>query len=764
MIAPLDVASSASIERFHTFQRDSSMFDRFASHRGGHKVSTKLRKPRRGPLQKPIAALESLEDRTLLTAYLVDTTVDNIAVDGKVSLREAILASSLNRAVGDAVAGQATGDVIRFSGAIANQTINLMLGELPILDDLVIDGGAQGISISGNVASRIFAINTNQFVKIAGLVLVNGRTNGAGGAISVAGGANAVFETLIISGSGAAGMGGGGIYNTGSTVTIIDSQISSNQATGAAGSGGGILNGAGGTLYVYTSTLSSNSAARAGGAIEDASGAGLGVVLRGTDVTSNSAGPSGTANPGNGGGLHVSGAGDVVVIGGFFDNNLAVREGGALWNGTGTMTLRGVRITNNRANGDAADDGGGGVFNNGGTLVVLDTLIMGNWAFGTAGSGGGIFSTSGAVNVTRSRISQNAAFRAGGGVELITGSFTALLTTISANTAGPLPSPNPGNGGGLHVTGAGVTVTLRASNVLNNRAAREGGGLWNALGSVLIVDQSTLNGNTAVGDAADDGGGAIFNNGGDVAITNSLIANNVANGTAGSGGAIFSTGGTVIVDRTTVSGNVANRAGGGIEVTSGSVVIYLSAVVGNTAGPSGTAAPGNGGGLHVSGAGSAVSIIGSNLRLNTARSEGGGLWNDAGSSMYVTNSNLIGNMALGTGANNGGGGIFNNGGLLDVVFSRLFNNTAAGDGAGLFLGAGGTARLIQSQVYQNTADDDGGGIYNDADLLLSNSSVNNNTADSGGGIFTDTNGVTTLSNSTVTSNTPDNLAGPGTVV
>ena len=45
-------------------------------------------------------SLEPLEQRALLTAYLVNTSADVVGVDGVVSLREAIEASSTNLAVG----------------------------------------------------------------------------------------------------------------------------------------------------------------------------------------------------------------------------------------------------------------------------------------------------------------------------------------------------------------------------------------------------------------------------------------------------------------------------------------------------------------------------------------------------------------------------------------------------------------------------------------------------------------------------------------
>ena len=52
------------------------------------------------------------------------------------------------------------------------------------------------------------------------------------------------------------------------------------------------------------------------------------------------------AAPGNGGGLHISGAGNVIYNGGAVINNSAV-EGGGLWNASGEMTVDNVTINNN---------------------------------------------------------------------------------------------------------------------------------------------------------------------------------------------------------------------------------------------------------------------------------------------------------------------------------------------------------------------------------------------------------------------------------
>ncbi len=117
-----------------------------------------------------------------------------------------------------------------------------------------------------------------------------------------------------------------------------------------------------------------NLAARAGGGIEIVAGT---VQITGAKVTNNDVTASGTlttaAAPGNGGGLHVTGAATVTVNGGQFSSKKAAKEGGGLWNSaTGTLFIRayqgtGTVINSNIADGNGTEQGGGGVFNDGGT-------------------------------------------------------------------------------------------------------------------------------------------------------------------------------------------------------------------------------------------------------------------------------------------------------------------------------------------------------------------------------------------------------------
>jgi len=240
---------------------------------------------------------------------------------------------------------------------------------------------------------------------------------------------------------------------------------------------------------------------RAGGGIEANVGS---TTLMASSLSFNSTGP----NPGNGGGLHLTGAGTVSVTRGLVQGNTASAEGGGLWNSsTGSMVVTGTSVRDNIASGDLADQGGGGLFNDGGSLTVNNSVLRNNVADGDAGSGGGILNNFGTLSVENSLIDGNSATRAGGGIEANVGSTTLSGTTLVRNDTGA----NPGNGGGLHLTGAG-TVTIADGRVNANSATNEGGGLWNSETGTMIVTNTPIYGNTA------PDGPQVYNDGGTFTI------------------------------------------------------------------------------------------------------------------------------------------------------------------------------------------------------------------------------------------------------
>ncbi len=708
-----------------------------------------------------------------------------------------------NKATGSSGSGgallQLDGNVGIFNGSMVANEANRAGGAIEIVDgsfysgNLQVGGVGQG-NIAGPAGTAAPGNGGGMHVTGSASVIVSGGSyvenfaaREGGGLWNQSGTNMFVIGTNIVDnvaeGAGADD-GGGGIFNNGGDLFVSGATISGNTATGTAGSGGGIFS-TDGIVQVVSSTIESNIANRAGGGVEIVDGD---FTLRnstlGGETTDlgNVAGPEGTASPGNGGGLHVTGTANIVISNTIVANNVAASEGGGLWNQAGSFMLTdsGTNIHSNLAHGNNADNGGGGgVFNNGGRLSVIDTTISGNIADGTSGSGGGIFSTAGNVLVENSTLESNVANRAGGGIELINGrldfnnSSLGGATAEQGNIAGPEGTAAPGNGGGFHVSGMEASAYFRNSEVTNNVAASEGGGLWNQVGSLLRVDNTTVEMNVAHGDEADNGGGGIFNNGGRLTLANETsIMSNSATGTAGSGGGIFSTDGRVLIFNTTIDSNSAARAGGGVEIVDGFMLFTNSTISDNDVGVTFAASPGNGGGLHVSGNDASVYFTNTLISGNIAASEGGGLWGQSGSLLRVDSGTVVtNNTAQGDNADNGGGGIFNNGGRLTIFEATISDNIADGDsgsGGGLF-SSDGVVLVFDSTFDGNAAARAGGGIeVIDGYTQLTGTTLSNNNAGisitaapgSGGAVHVSGNESTfVLVNSNVVGNSAQNQGG-----
>lgn len=558
---------------------------------------------------------EPLEGRYNLTTYVVNSLGDdNIGLsDGAISLREAIIASNSNAIFGDAPAGSLTGDVIRFAPALAGATITLINGQLDITDDLRIQAGSLNIVIDANSTSRVFNISASQNVSIGGLTITEGAAPNGGGIVASGGGNTTLFRVNLVRNTASA-TGGGGIWNNGDNLYLTECTLNGNRATGSSGDGGGIYLYQG-RVAITDGQLRGNTAVRAGGGIEVRAGQlfTTNALIGGTAAgDANTAGPSGSSSIGNGGGIHVSGgAGTRAAIrGGAIVGNIAAHEGGGLWNPSGAiMMIRGGAVIQaNIARGPATTDGGGGIFNNGGTLRIVASTIAGNTALGLAGSGGGIFSVSGNVQIIDSTIRSNQAARAGGGIEIVNGELFLRDSTVggagTGNIAGPTGSANPGNGGGIHVSGTNDTrVVIDGGAVSNNTAQTQGGGIWvNNDSRVVVRNSAVVSGNRTL--ATNSQGGGIY-------VRGHLQS-----------------------DQATWTSNIAGQAGGGVFVASnGSANIFSSTLSSNNGGQFG-------GGLYNEGH---VNFSTSTVTNNTVSISGGGVFEEAGAVTNFSATSVVNN-------------------------------------------------------------------------------------------------------------------------
>lgn len=387
-----------------------------------------------------------------------------------------------------AVSTASPGDTISFDLALDGIPVILAGSEVIIDKPLTIVGnGSANTMISANNLSRIFNISSGVSVVIQDLMLMNGSSSSLGGAI-LCNSAELTLSNTVVTNSTASGAtateGGGGIANLGGNITIIDSEISNNTASGMSGSGGGILNLSDGTLTVTNSTITGNTAMRAGGGIEDNSGESTTVTLVDVTLSDNTTGSA----PGNGGGVHITGPGDMDITGGMVTGNTAAAEGGGLWNGGGLMTVTNVMIYGNTAMGNSGDQGGGGVFNAGGTIEVMTSTISNNMSTDMSNGGGLHNDASGMVSLTLSTISGNSTSNNGGGIAN-NGTLMIEASTIADNSAMMM-------GGGFIQLEAGNSADFSSSIVAANRADATGQdvagmGMMTSSGYNLIGEDDT---------------------------------------------------------------------------------------------------------------------------------------------------------------------------------------------------------------------------------------------------------------------------------
>jgi len=240
-----------------------------------------------------------------------------------------------------------------------------------------------------------------------------------------------------------------------------------------------------------------------------------------------------------------------------------------------------LTLTRTTITGCAGGDGvnavsyGAGAFV-GGDLVMMSSNISGNIGQALAGAlGGGIY-VGGEATISYSTISNNVASAnsgsAGGGI-FAKGDVHATETSVLANSA--ISTGSSAYGGGIFSNGTAIVLS-QASIVRGNLAHSEtywsyGGGVQGGIygeGSDITVMNSTLSGNTASSNcttcSAMGGGAGGF---GVITASYSTISDNQALSTSiavggGLGTSAYGIAGAIAILNSTVSGNTAQGGGG----------------------------------------------------------------------------------------------------------------------------------------------------------------------------------------------------------
>lgn len=324
--------------------------------------------------------------------------------------------------------------VVVFSGAAAGATITLPqnlynrpFGELPYITDdvtimgpVVIDGGGPAVN------AHIFIVAAGGKLTLNGLVVQNGYTSGAGGAI---------FSK-----------------NSEDVINIINSSFQNNVAEGH---GGAIM--AAGQVNILMSNFSGNKA--------------LGKDKDGNDY------------PGMGGAIHVYGYSSLNVSLSNFAGNIAGEGGGAIATYADAAQITDSVFNGNIVQDPAANDytyGGGAIYNAGNNpdtgLVITRSAFDGNIAFNA--HGGAIYNAfDGYLGVRDSSFNGNIAGdlsheQMGGAIynqELLDIRRSAFIANVSAR----------GNGGAVANDRTGVATFANTTFTGNGAPDGDGAAIWN---------------------------------------------------------------------------------------------------------------------------------------------------------------------------------------------------------------------------------------------------------------------------------------------
>lgn len=383
------------------------------------------------------------------------------------------------------------------------------------------------------------------------------------------------WSNLSTSGSAAA------IYaNTAAiNVSITDSTFAGNHADGYAGA---IWNRA--SMTLTNDSFTNNSSDLYGGAILGVAGDlttnntsfegntaqfGGAIFNQGTLNMNNSSATNNSAT-GSGGAIYNANGTTASIQNTAFDNNSAMRYGGALAV-DGTVTIEDSSFTNNSVSGNGTDDGQGGAIlqflnkTNPGVLNVKNTTFQSNKASSES-------STGGAVDLYGQANFDNATF-----------------------TSNSVEATSAVSGGGAAHVGAESKVTF-ANSTFNENTASYGGAIRTR--DATIADNSAalldITNSTFTGNKADVNGGAFYNNFYNSATTGDAVymaGNTFEQNSAKDGGAIYNDGsadaagntGAILVKDSNFTGNTASEQGGAIYNGGTLTLAGTNTFTGNTA-------------------------------------------------------------------------------------------------------------------------------------------------------------------------------------
>ncbi|MEO0508581.1 MAG: right-handed parallel beta-helix repeat-containing protein [Verrucomicrobiota bacterium] len=292
-----------------------------------------------------------------------------------------------------------------------------------------------------------------------------------------------------------------------------------------------------------------------------------------------------------------------------------------------------------------------------------------------------------------------------------------------------------------------ISINSNGFGVTFDGASAGGRGFFVESGGSLSLSNFTVQ-NFFEGSSS---GGAIRTQSGNLNIFGSSFIDN----TGFTGGAFFSSGGSVLIQDSTFSGN-RGLQGGAISASGTTIDIVNSQLTGNTA-IAPTGAPGGagiGGALSFS-SGSNATIRNSNIDNNVGEVAGGGIRiNNSTTTVDIENSTINQNEAQGV-SEDGGGLTISGGAQVIITNSEVNENTSEGNGGAIQIQNSGSSVTVERTTISGNSAEAGGGIRSDegnVTVIESTISGNEATDGEGGGINATRGDQLTVENSTVSGN------------
>ncbi len=331
----------------------------------------------------------------------------------------------------------------------------------------------------------------------------------------------------------------------------------------------------------------------------------------------------------------------------------------------------------------------------------------------------------------------------------ITGSITDNATVATTLKVGSLAIMKETSATSATITGSSTTkpvitiekpidISMDSIKITGGQSSGNGGAINKTCAGDLTIDDCTFETNSCTGN-----GGAIYNKEGKLELYNTKIYESTA---GADGGAVYAdVGSTVVIFGTTklgYSGSDQNKAesgrGGAVCLNEADLYMFGEAKIGQYTTSETTATSLNSANIATLGGGIYCYKGSVNLGYSQngiATSLTGGIYYN-----YATDNSL-----------DGGGGIYNEEGTINIASGNISYNGSANFGGAIF--NYGTCSISDGSILKNTSANGGGGIYNTDILNLSGGTINQNEATTaGGGIYNADSGKVYLSGKSIIGN------------